>query len=159
MFSLKGETDAPIPATSSSHTSEAPRCAMWCSVLLSSGYRRRARPSHGSTREEDRSRGQQVFLPGTQKALLFFPPFCFWWGVLCPRLPLSRAMASTDRSTGAREFIYVLYTSRALSLMWRTQCVPEIRRELDEQPCSASQPCFIVIAASASFWNGPNTGM
>lgn len=41
---LKGETDASIPATSSSHTSEAPRCAMWCSVLLRSIYRRRACP-------------------------------------------------------------------------------------------------------------------
>lgn len=48
MLSLKGETDAPIPATSSSHTSEAPRCAMWCSVPLSSSYRRRACPCHGS---------------------------------------------------------------------------------------------------------------
>lgn len=43
MFSLKGETDAPIPATSSSHTSGAPRCAMWCSVL------------HGSSQQEHRT--------------------------------------------------------------------------------------------------------
>lgn len=66
MFSLKGETNAAIPATSSSHTSGAPRCAMWCSVLHSSSYRRRAYPCHrrtGAREEEDYRSGQRVF-PG-----------------------------------------------------------------------------------------------
>lgn len=122
MLSLKGETDAPIPATSSSHTSEAPRCAMWCSVPLSSSYGRRACPCHGSAGggPERRPAG---FLPGnlTHGDRERF----FLGGVLCPRLPLSRAMASTDRSTGARELSCLLSTNRAMCFMWRTQCVLE----------------------------------
>ncbi|KAM7370453.1 hypothetical protein PAMP_010001 [Pampus punctatissimus] len=84
MFSLKGETDAPIPATSSSHTSGAPRCdAQSCTVAATGDGRRtgaaaRRPPGIGHTVKERLFRG-----------------------VLCPRLPPSRAMASMDRSTGA----------------------------------------------------------
>lgn len=133
MFSLKGETNAPIPATSSSsHTSGAPRCAVWCcSVLLSSSYRRRACPCHRSTdrRRTGAAASQRAFYraldPPWKRA-----PFFFSSQGCCapPRLPPSRAMASTDRSAGARElsFFHVTDTVRAGGSDTQTGCVTAV---------------------------------
>lgn len=118
MFSLTGETDAPIPATSSSHTpwsSTVRGDAQSCTVAATGGVRVRATgaPGGGPGRRTGAEASFSLSL-----FYLFFPPFfyrtldththtvkesAFLGGCSAPASHSPRAMASTDRSTGARE--------------------------------------------------------
>lgn len=143
MFSLKGETNAAIPATSSSHTSGAPRCAMWCSVLHSSSYRRRAYPCHrrtGAREEEDYRSGQRVF-PGhrTHRETGRFSRGC------CP--PASHSLQRWHPRIDQRErvsFSSFMQTVQRLSCDGHSvcACVCVCAGDREQTACLTPQPCF-----------------